>query len=411
MPPPDKNTSVFLDGALPHVGDLSHAETRRGGEFFSRKEHKDHKAGGPTSVSATIDRPGWKRVTLGELVNNNTISMGRGNVISKESIASSPGEYPVFSSSATGDGIIGYYSKFMFDDERISWSIDGGGRFFYHPKSRYSVTNVSGWIKVNNPVEITTRFLYIALDAEWQKKHFDYQTKAHPSVIEKEYSISYPTLDEQNEISNAIDSIDTHIAALQSLIAKYEAIKKATVNLLLKPKAGWKRVKLGDVFEVKVGGDLDVPHYSPYKTIDCRYEIVSNSLTNHGHYGYTSLPNFPGDSITVTGRGNVGHAEYRQEPFDAIVRTVILSPNCAQVCSKFVAELINATDTFLIENTGVPQLTAPQIASTSITLPPLDEQKRIVEILDSLDGTISGLRSQLAKAQDIKRGMMAYFFG
>ena len=64
--------SVFLDGALPHVGDLSHAETRRCGEFFSRKERKDHKAGGPTSVSATIDRPGWKRVTLGELVNLKT---------------------------------------------------------------------------------------------------------------------------------------------------------------------------------------------------------------------------------------------------------------------------------------------------------------------------------------------------
>ncbi len=62
-----KNTSVFLDGALPHVGDLSHAETRRDGEFFSRKERKDHKAGGPTSVSATIDRSGWKRVRLGDV--------------------------------------------------------------------------------------------------------------------------------------------------------------------------------------------------------------------------------------------------------------------------------------------------------------------------------------------------------
>ena len=220
-----------------------------------------------------------------------------------------------------------------------------------------------------------------------------------------------PEIEEQCSIAVSLSTIDTNISALQSLIAKYEAIKKATVNLLLKPKDGWKRVKLGDVFEVKVGGDLDFPHYSPYKTIDCRYEIVSNSLTNHGHYGYTSLPNFPGDSITVTGRGNVGHAEYRQEPFDAIVRIVILSPNCAQVCSKFVAELINATDTFLIESTGVPQLTAPQIASTSIALPPLDEQKRIVAILDSIDGTINGLKSQLAKAQDIKQGMMSYFFG
>lgn len=58
-----KNTSVFLDGALPHVGDLSHAEARRGGELLSRKERK---AGGPTSVSATINRSGWKRIRLEE---------------------------------------------------------------------------------------------------------------------------------------------------------------------------------------------------------------------------------------------------------------------------------------------------------------------------------------------------------
>ena len=160
------------------------------GDDVSRRDAEAQSAGGPRSCAVAIDRSGWKRVRLGDLVENNTISMGRGNVISKETIAASPGNYPVFSSSATGDGIIGYYSKFMFDDERLSWSIDGGGRFFYHPKSRYSVTNVSGWIKVNKPYEITSRFLYIALDAEWQKKHFDYQTKAHPSIIKNEYTIS-----------------------------------------------------------------------------------------------------------------------------------------------------------------------------------------------------------------------------
>ena len=223
--------------------------------------------------------------------------------------------------------------------------------------------------------------------------------------------IELPQKPVQDRIADSIDTLNNQIKSLTALIAKYEAIKKSTVNLLLKPKTGWRCVKLGDVFEVKVGGDLDLPHYSPNKTLDCRYEIVSNPLANHGHYGYTSLPKFPGDSITVTGRGNVGHAEYRQEPFDAIVRIVILSPNCAQVCSKFVAELINATDTFLIESTGVPQLTAPQISSTSIALPPLDEHRRIVGILDSIDGTIRNLKSQLVKTQNIKEGMMTYFFG
>ena len=408
MPPPDKNTSVFLDGTLPHVGDLSHAETRRGGEFFSRKEHKDHKAGGPTSVSATIDRPGWKRVTLGELVNNNTISMGRGNVISKESIASSPGEYPVFSSSATGDGIIGYYSKFMFDDERISWSIDGGGRFFYHPKSRYSVTNVSGWIKVNNPVEITTRFLYIALDAEWQKKHFDYQTKAHPSVIEKEYSISYPTLDEQNEISNAIDSIDTHIAALQSLIAKYEAIKKATVNLLLKPKAGWQEKPLGDLSFIKTGGKntQDAVASGQYP-----FFVRSPNVERINTYSYD------GEAVLVAGDG-VGAGKvfhYINGKHDCHQRVYRVCDFNSEVLGLYIYRSLSELFPIYMERSNdkasVDSLRLPAFKEFLVHYPNIDEQKRIVAILDSIDGTINGLKSQLAKVQDIKQGMMSCFFG
>ena len=54
-----------------------------------------------------------------------------------------------------------------------------------------------------------------------------------------------PDMAEQDKIIGALTSIDTHISAIESLIAKYEAIKKATVNLLLKPKAGWRRITLG----------------------------------------------------------------------------------------------------------------------------------------------------------------------
>ena len=226
------------------------------------------------------------------------------------------------------------------------------------------------------------------------------------------FEFNLPTdIAEQRQIVSAFTSIDTYISALQSLIAKYEAIKKATVNLLLKPKSDWKQIAIGDVFEIKVGGDLDATHYSARRTYDCKYEVVSNSLANHGVYGYTSLPKFPADSITITGRGSIGHAEYRESPFDAIVRIVVLSPVSVIVCSKFIASLINAASPFLIESTGVPQLTAPQISATKITIPPLKEQKRIMKTLDSIDSTISGLKSQLAKAQDIKQGMMSYFFG
>jgi len=223
--------------------------------------------------------------------------------------------------------------------------------------------------------------------------------------------IQLPDESMQLGIVDTISAVDNLIIAQQSLVAKYEAIKKATVNLLLKPKNGWRRVKIEDIFDIKVGGDLDIAYYSKTKTSFYRYEVVSNSLSNRGLYGYTSLPKFPADSITITGRGNVGHAEYRDDQFDAIVRIVVLTPIGASVCAKFVTELINITSPFQIESTGVPQLTAPQIAAAIISLPPIDEQKRIVATLDTIDNSIKDLKAQLEKSQAIKQGMMAYFFG
>ena len=226
-----------------------------------------------------------------------------------------------------------------------------------------------------------------------------------------EFDFPIPNIAEQCRIAHAIEIIDGHLSKIKHLISKYEAIKKATVNLLLEPKNGWRRVKIEDIFDIKVGGDLDIAYYSKTKTSFYRYEVVSNSLSNRGLYGYTSLPKFPADSITITGRGNVGHAEYRDDQFDAIVRIVVLTPIGAGVCVKFVAELINITSPFQIESTGVPQLTAPQIAAAIISLPPIDEQKRIVATLDTIDNSIKDLKAQLEKSQAIKQGMMAYFFG
>ena len=80
---------------------------------------------------------------LGVIEDTGIIKLGRGNVISKKDIAEYPGDYPVYSSSASGSGEFGRYGKYMFDDERITWSIDGGGRFFFRHANKYSVTNIS----------------------------------------------------------------------------------------------------------------------------------------------------------------------------------------------------------------------------------------------------------------------------
>ena len=154
---------------------------------------------------------------LEELENEGKIILGRGQVISKEEIADNKGNYPVYSSSATNDGIIGLYSKYMFDDERITWSIDGGGKFFYRKPHRYSVTNVCGWLKVVSK-DILTEYLYYALSNEWKNKTFDYVHKAHPSVIRKEYNLLIPELSIQRKFIDIAQKSDDAKLKLEKCI-------------------------------------------------------------------------------------------------------------------------------------------------------------------------------------------------
>ena len=317
----------------------------------------------------------------------------------------------------------------MFDDERISWSIDGGGRFFYHPVSRYSVTNVSGWIKVHKQETITTQFLYLALDAEWQKKHFDYQTKAHPSVIKNEYAVAYPGVDLQTKIVTAITAIDNHIIALQSLISKYEAIKKSTVNLLLEPKSDWRIVPLGEICEVcstrrvheSDWTDSGVPFYRARELVALNEgrSITPLHISENLYKELIASSGAirPGD-LLVTGVGSIGvpYLVKRNDKFYFKDGNIIWFKNRGEIWPDYFLHAFRSDhiQKQIIEMACVGTVGSYTITNgkrTLIALPPLGEQKRIVAILDSIDGTISGLKSQLAKAQDIKQGMMSYFFG
>ena len=170
---------------------------------------------------------------LGELEDSGVVKLGRGNVISKKDIANEPGDYPIYSSSASGVGEFGRYGEYMFDDERLSWSVDGGGRFFHRHAHKYSVTNVSGWLKVLDEGKINTRYLYFVLDSAWSTKKFDYIKKAHPSVIRNEYKIPVPPLEVQKEIVKILDTFTQLEAELTAELTARKAQYEHYRNQLL----------------------------------------------------------------------------------------------------------------------------------------------------------------------------------
>ena len=127
------------------------------------------------------------------------------------------------------------YSKYMFNEELISWSVDGGGDFFYRPKHKYSITNVSGYMRLDTK-HLNYRFISYQLQYLHKELSFDYQTKAHPSVIRKLYILQIPSLEEQQKIAAVLTNADKEIELLEQQLADFQQEKKALMQVLLTGK-------------------------------------------------------------------------------------------------------------------------------------------------------------------------------
>ena len=172
----------------------------------------------------------WEQRKLGELEKDATLYMGRGRVISAKDMSNTPGTFPVYSSSALDDGRMGAYGKYMFNQELITWSIDGGGAVFYRRKHRFSVTNVSGYIAVN-PEKISCKFLAYAMSLAHSRIKFDYTVKAHPSVIRSLYTMGIPiSLQEQQVIGSFFSRLDELITLHQRKLELLRNIKKSLLD-------------------------------------------------------------------------------------------------------------------------------------------------------------------------------------
>jgi type I restriction enzyme S subunit len=176
---------------------------------------------------------GASKQTFGNLSVVGVLQIGRGSVISKEDIAADPGEYPVYSSAQENSGSIGAYGQFMFDEEMITWSVDGGGQVFHRPRHRFSVTNICAWCRVLRTDLLNAEYLAIALQEQHSRFEFDWQLKAHPGVVRELYQIAVPGMIEQRNIVNEFKGAEPFIeAASENIMQQIELLGEFKRSLI-----------------------------------------------------------------------------------------------------------------------------------------------------------------------------------
>ena len=229
-------------------------------------------------------------------------------------------------------------------------------------------------------------------------------------------TLHLPSSTEQKHIADFLKKIDERIAAQEKLLASLKKYKRGLVKALISGTVAfacsenkrWETVRLAEIFTISAGGDIDRQNSSPTYSTSYPYPVYSNALTNNGLYGYANYFKVEGDSITVSGRGEVGHAIARHCKYVPIVRLLSLVPKYEDDVD-FFAYMINATSIY-IESTGVPQLTSPQLGAVKVFRPPILEQKRISSLLLKIDAKIENEERLTFYLEKIRSSMLQQLF-
>lgn len=165
----------------------------------------------------------------------------------------------------------------------------------------------------------------------------------------------------------------------------------------------WEERKLSTESTITAGGDIDKSKLKEFG----EYPIFANALTNDGIVGYyDSYYRVEAPAVTVTGRGDVGHAKARKVNFTPVVRLLAVKSNHDV---DFLENAIN-NHKVLVESTGVPQLTAPQLGNYKIFFPTGEEQEKIGSFFKQLDDTIALHQRKLDLLKEQKKGYLQKMF-
>ena len=381
----------------------------------------------------------WEQRKLGELEKDATLYMGRGRVISAKDMSNTPGTFPVYSSSALDNGRMGAYGKYMFNQELITWSIDGGGAVFYRRKHRFSVTNVSGYIAVN-PEKINCKFLAYAMSLAHSRIKFDYTVKAHPSVIRSLYTMGIPiSLQEQQVIGSFFSRLDDLITLHQRKYDKLVVFKKSMLEKMF-PKDGesvpeirfagftdpWEQRKLGEV--ATFGGGHTPPMADPdnyedgyvlwVTSQDVKSNYLDRTTTHITEKGAKELTLYPaGSLVMVTRSGILRHtlpvAELRKpSTVNQDIRVILPQGEC---CGEWLLQFfISHNKELLLEfgktGTTVESVDFGKIKDMLLYMPSTVEQQQIGDFFAKLDSLITLHQRKLELLRNIKKSLLDKMF-
>ena len=225
--------------------------------------------------------------------------------------------------------------------------------------------------------------------------------------------VSVPDLPTQRRIAAILSAADKVIEQTRQLISKYKSIKQGMMEDLLKPKEGWKKVKLGDIgkismckrifsFETSTEGEI------PFYKIGTFGKTADAFISRQLYEEYKSKFSYPkvGD-ILISASGTIGRTVvFDGEPAYFQDSNIIWIDNDEQIVLNEYLYYLYKTISWNLEGSTIARLYNDNFNRIEIFVPDLPEQRRIAKILSGIDRKIEAEEKVLEKYEKMKKGLM-----
>lgn len=240
-------------------------------------------------------------------------------------------------------------------------------------------------------------------------------TKALSSV-----KIPFPSHPEQKRIVGILDEAFAAISTAKANAEKNlqnarELFESYLQNIFANKCDDWVEKNIQEVCtEIFAGGDAPKDNFSKEKNEKFKIPIFANAVKDNGLYGFTDSARVTKPSITIAARGSgTGHTELRNESFLPIVRLIVIIPNLLLITLEFLKYSIDSLE-IMRSGSAIPQLTVPMIKEYKVSLPTLDEQKQIVQILNAILAETKKLEAiyqqKLVDLEELKKSILQKAF-
>ncbi|WP_200886008.1 MULTISPECIES: restriction endonuclease subunit S [Aeromonas] len=336
----------------------------------------------------------------------------------------------------TSPQIAAAFARSTVDEGDIVYALRGKLGFVRSVPSSVAGANLTqGTARISPVSNVFGRYVFWALQSPRSLEQATQGAKGSTFVeitlaSLKEIKIPVPRhKEEQKVIADALSDIDELIAGLEQLITKKQAIKTATMQQLLTGKSrllgfsdGWCRQELKNLVSSPI---TDGPHTTPAFRMDgVPFLSVNNLVNNRINLSELRFISKEDDDVfakkckpqigdVLLGKAaSVGKVAIVDTDFDFNIWSPIalIRPNELIKPQFLYYQLLSADAiaqiTLLTNSSSQGNIGMGDIEKIQISFPCIEEQSAIATILSDMDSELTALEQKLAKARDVKQGMM-----